>query len=127
MKEARRLFLQSPLWPFESSPVVFQHSHLNIVEMETSPNHELWLKEAQMRMEKWEEGEESYNENGKGKTFNPWSTIHVDRNGVIIAAIFAYRVMVCALYIVILRSLLMENPGQGPQVPEERRKYNEFG
>jgi hypothetical protein len=95
--------------------------------MDASPNHELWLKEAQNRMERWEAGEQSYNEGGKGKKFNPWSTIHVDTNGVIIAAVFAYRVVVRALYGVIPKSLLTENAGQGPPVPEERCKCNEFG
>jgi hypothetical protein len=90
--------------------------------MDASANYESWLKEAQERMESWEEGGESYNEAGKGKRFNPWSTIHIDTNGLIIAVVFAYRVVVSALFIVVPRSVLTENPGEGPTRTEKRRK-----
>jgi len=94
--------------------------------MDASANHESWLREAQERMESWEKGEESYNEAEKGKRFNPWSTIHVDAHGLIIAVVFAYRVVVSALYIVFPRSFLTENLGQGPVGPEKRCKWNNF-
>jgi hypothetical protein len=68
--------------------VVLSYAGLDIEALEVSTQSEEWLLEAQERMVNWEDNI---------KRWIPWSTIHVDRNGKIMAAIFAWRATVCIL------------------------------
>jgi hypothetical protein len=68
--------------------VILSYEDLDIDDLEASTQSDEWLLEAQKRMVNWEDNI---------KRWIPWSTIHVDRNGKVMAAIFAWRAVVCIL------------------------------